>query len=58
MPASRSQDDRGVGVLEPRLLEAGGRTQATLLAGVDMLHGFAALCLVMAIFVLVQKSFR
>ncbi|MGN5476263.1 hypothetical protein ACTMU2_02430 [Cupriavidus basilensis] len=32
--------------------------QATLLAGMDMLHGFAALCLAMAIFVLVQKSFR
>lgn len=32
--------------------------QATLLAGMDMLHGFAAICLIAAVFVLVQKSFR
>jgi MFS family permease len=32
--------------------------QATLLAGMDMLHGFAALCVAMAVFVLLQKSFR
>ncbi|MNW13833.1 hypothetical protein D3C71_2118810 [compost metagenome] len=32
--------------------------QATLLAGMDMLHGFAAVCVVAAIFVLVQRSFR
>jgi hypothetical protein len=32
--------------------------QATLLAGMDMLHGFAALCVVAAVFVLVQRSFR
>jgi hypothetical protein len=32
--------------------------QATLLAGMDMLHGFAVLCLVAAVFVLAQRSFR
>ncbi|WP_373375999.1 MFS transporter [Cupriavidus nantongensis] len=32
--------------------------QATLLAGMDLLHGFAALCVAGAVFVLVQRSFR
>ncbi len=32
--------------------------QATLLAGMDMLHGFAVLCVVAAVFVLAQRSFR
>ena len=32
--------------------------QATLLAGMDMLHGFAVICMLGAVFVLVQRSFR
>ncbi|MBF6988384.1 MFS transporter [Cupriavidus sp. IK-TO18] len=32
--------------------------QATLLAGMDMLHGFAVICVLGAVFVLVQRSFR
>jgi MFS family permease len=32
--------------------------QANLLAGVDLLHGFALVCVLAAVFVLVQKSFH
>jgi len=32
--------------------------QATLLAGIDIMHGFALLCMLAAVFVIVQKSFR
>ena len=35
-----------------------GNTQHTLLAGMDMLHGFAVICMLGAVFVLVQRSFR
>ncbi|MBY4898386.1 MFS transporter [Cupriavidus sp. AU9028] len=56
---------------EPMLQQPGGSTastlaqlsqevdrQATLLAGMDLLHGFALVCVLVAVFVAVQKSFR
>ncbi|WP_254600094.1 MFS transporter [Cupriavidus gilardii] len=56
---------------EPALQQGGGLSafdlarlsqevdrQATLLAGIDLLHGFALVCVLIAGFVLVQKSFR